>query len=51
MKKVLKDYITVSLKKRGNEYYQAIFSKYDIDEDKKLENIPIWEFLEIWRIN
>ena len=38
-------------KKRGHEYYQAIFSKYDIDEDKKLENIPIWEFLEIWRIN
>ena len=24
-----------------------IFYKYDIDKDKKLENIPIWEFLEI----
>ena len=21
--------------------------KYDLDKDKKLENIPIWEFLEI----
>ena len=34
-------------KKVGSEYYQKIFSKYDIDKDKKLENIPIWEFLEI----
>ena len=34
-------------KKVGSEYYEKIFSKYDIDEDKKLENIPIWEFLEI----
>ena len=34
-------------KKVGNEYYQKIFSKYDADKDKKLENIPIWEFLEI----
>ena len=34
-------------KKVGNEYYQKIFSKYDINKDKKLENIPIWEFLEI----
>lgn len=34
-------------KKKGNEYYEKIFSKYDIDKDKKLENIPIWEFLEI----
>lgn len=34
-------------KKVGSEYYQKIFSKYDIDRDKKLENIPIWEFLEI----
>ncbi len=34
-------------KKVGNEYYHKIFSKYDIDKDKKLENIPIWEFLEI----
>lgn len=33
--------------KVGSEYYQKIFSKYDIDKDKKLENIPIWEFLEI----
>ena len=34
-------------KKVGNEYYQKIFSKYDINKDKKLESIPIWEFLEI----
>lgn len=34
-------------KKVGSEYYQKIFAKYDIDKDKKLENIPIWEFLEI----
>lgn len=34
-------------KKVGNEYYQKIFSKYDVDKDKELENIPIWEFLEI----
>ena len=34
-------------KKVGSEYYQKIFSKYDLDKDKKLENIPIWEFLEI----
>lgn len=34
-------------KKVGNNYYQKIFSKYDIDKDKKLENIPVWEFLEI----
>ena len=34
-------------KKVGSVYYQKIFSKYDLDKDKKLENIPIWEFLEI----
>jgi len=34
-------------KKVGSEYYNKIFSKYDIDKDKKLENIPMWEFLEI----
>lgn len=34
-------------KKMGNEYYQKIFSKYDINKDNKIENIPIWEFLEI----
>lgn len=34
-------------KKVGSAYYEKIFSKYDIDKDKKLENIPIWEFLEI----
>lgn len=34
-------------KKVGSEYYHKIFSKYDIDKDKKLENIPVWEFLEI----
>jgi hypothetical protein len=35
------------LKKVSNEYYKKIFSKYDLDSDKKLENIPVWEFLEI----
>ncbi len=35
------------LTKVGNAYYQDIFSKYDIDKNKKLENVPIWEFLEI----
>ena len=34
-------------KKVGSEYYNKIFSKYDIDKDHQLENIPIWEFLEI----
>ena len=34
-------------KKVGSEYYHKIFFKYDIDKDKKLENIPVWEFLEI----
>ncbi len=34
-------------KKVGSEYYKKIFSKYNIDENKKLENIPIWEFLEV----
>ena len=38
---------TSIFKKVGSEYYQKIFSKYDLDKDKKLENIPIWEFLEI----
>ena len=35
------------LKKVSNDYYKKIFSKYDLDKDKKLENIPVWEFLEI----
>lgn len=35
------------LKKVGSEYYHKVFSKYDIDKDTKLENIPVWEFLEI----
>ncbi len=35
------------MKKVSNEYYKKIFSKYDLDKAKKLENIPIWEFLEI----
>ena len=34
-------------KKVGSSYYKKIFSKYDIDEDNRLENIPIWEFLKI----
>ena len=35
------------LAKVGNIYYERIFSKYDMDENKKLEDIPIWEFVEI----
>lgn len=35
------------IKKVSNDYYKRIFSKYDVDKDKKLENIPVWEFLEI----
>ena len=35
------------LKKVTSTYYKKIFSKYDIDKDNRLENIPIWEFLEI----
>lgn len=34
-------------KKVGSEYYHKIFSKYDMNKDKKLENIPVWEFQEI----
>lgn len=34
-------------KKVGSEYYNKIFSKYDVNQDQQLENIPIWEFLEI----
>ena len=34
-------------KKVSNDYYQKIFCKYDLDKDEKIENIPIWEFLEI----
>lgn len=34
-------------KKVTSDYYKKIFSKYDLDNDKKIENIPIWEFLEI----
>ncbi len=42
-KKVHKSILT----KVGSVYYDKIFSKYDFDKDKKLENIPVWEFLEI----
>lgn len=34
-------------RKVTNEYYQKIFSKYDLDKDTKIENIPVWEFLEV----
>lgn len=33
--------------KMGSIYHKEIFSKYDLNKDKKLENIPVWEFLEI----
>lgn len=44
---VLKECMKALEKKVSNEYYQKIFSKYDLDKDTKIENIPIWEFLEI----
>ena len=34
-------------KKVGSEYYNKIFSKYDMDKNQQLENISVWEFLEI----
>ena len=37
-------------KKVTNEYYNKIFSKYDIDGDTKIENIPIWEFLKLMNL-
>ena len=30
-----------------SEYYHKIFVKYDINKNTKIENIPVWEFLEI----
>ena len=35
------------LKKLSSDYSKKIFSKYDADNDNRLENIPIWEFLEM----
>ena len=35
------------MKKVGSEYYNKIFSKYNIDINHQLKNIPVWEFLEI----
>ena len=35
------------LKNSDNVYYSEIFSKLVIDDNMKLENIPIWEFLKI----
>ena len=35
------------LKKLSSDYYKKIFSKYDADNDNRLKNIPIWEFLEM----
>ena len=34
-------------KKAFNSYYRKMFSDIDMDDDKKLEDIPIWDFLEI----
>lgn len=33
--------------KVGKGGYYRIFSKYDVDKDKRLEDIPVWEFIEI----
>jgi len=35
------------LSKVGKAKYNTILSKYDIDKDKRIENMPIWELLEI----
>ena len=34
-------------KKAFNSYHKKMFSDIDMDDDKKLEDIPIWDFLEI----
>lgn len=34
-------------KKVTNDYYNKIFQKYVIDGNTKIQNIPIWKFLEI----
>ena len=34
-------------KKAFNSYHKKMFSDIDMDDDKKLEDIPIWNFLEI----
>ena len=34
-------------KKAFNSYYRKMFFDIDMDDDKKLEDIPIWDFLEI----
>lgn len=34
-------------RKVSSDYSKKIFSKYDTDNDNRLENIPIWEFLEM----
>ena len=33
--------------KKDSEYYRHIFSKYNLQEDKKIENLPIWIFFEL----
>lgn len=35
------------LNKVGKNEYKEIITKYDIDKDKKLENIPLWEFMSL----
>ena len=35
------------MSKKTSEYYKATFLKYNLQEDKKIENLPLWEFLKI----
>ncbi len=35
------------LNKVGKQEYKEIFYKYDINKDKELENIPLWEFMNL----
>ncbi|MBR1414095.1 MAG: Abi family protein [Bacilli bacterium] len=35
------------IRKVDSDYYKKLFNNYDIDGDKKLENIPLWLFLEV----
>ena len=41
------DYVKEKLDEDKKVSFWTLNSKYDVDKDKKLENIPIWEFLEI----
>lgn len=35
------------MRRKSSIYLKNIFLKYNIQEDSKIENVPIWEFLEL----